>query len=337
MKIGVYGPANLPTSFVVYLARVTAELESRGLQFQRFGDAAHPPAACNLIWDVRSGGGNPPPESLLQAGLPPLVVTIHGFAPMSLSGREYYRTWRERLAALGYARKQRARWAAAKSAISGVVAVSKFTRAECATHAGLADDLITVCLHGVDASQFVDAGAAGLRERAVLLHVSNNEPRKNVDRIVAAFAQVRRRRPGAQLWLKLPSDAQAAYELIPGVRCIVGHLPTAELAALYARATAFVFPSLYEGFGMPILEAMASGCPVLTSNVSACPEVAGDAALCVDPRSVSALASAMARLLDEPQLRQRLTADGLVQAARFTWADCAAAHLQAFEAAVATR
>ena len=108
------------------------------------------------------------------------------------------------------------------------------------------------------------------------------------------------------------------YNLHKYVR-FLGYMPDATLAVLYRLAAVFVFPSLYEGFGLPPLEAMASGAPVVTSNVSSMPEVAGDAAVLVDPRDPEAIADGIRRVLTEPGLRDSLRARGLARAAEFSW------------------
>mgnify|MGYP000966133241 FL=1 len=107
-----------------------------------------------------------------------------------------------------------------------------------------------------------------------------------------------------------------------------GYVPDADVPALLSGALAFVFPSLYEGFGMPVLEAMACGAPVLAANTSSLPEVAGDAALLVNPEDVAAITAGMARLLNDAALRADLRARGLARAAQFTWQRSAAATLQ---------
>jgi glycosyltransferase involved in cell wall biosynthesis len=104
----------------------------------------------------------------------------------------------------------------------------------------------------------------------------------------------------------------------------VGIVPEDKLPSLYRSAVALIFPSLYEGFGLPILEAMASGVPVITSNLTAMPEVAADAALLVDPTSVDQIAAAMAQIVTDKSLRQQLREKGLARAAQFSWAGTAA-------------
>jgi glycosyltransferase involved in cell wall biosynthesis len=105
---------------------------------------------------------------------------------------------------------------------------------------------------------------------------------------------------------------------IPGV-VFTGYLSREEMACLYGAASALVFPSHYEGFGFPVLEAMAHGCPVITTNVSSLPEVAGDAAILVNPDDAGAIANAMVRLVKEPGLREQMIEKGLEQSKKFSW------------------
>jgi len=115
----------------------------------------------------------------------------------------------------------------------------------------------------------------------------------------------------------------------------LGHVPDADLPALYAGAELFAYPSLYEGFGLPVLEAMACGTPVLTSNLSSLPEVAGEAAFYVDPVDTGDIARALAAAIGDPARRRELAELGLMRAARFSWADTASATLRLLERAAA--
>ena len=167
----------------------------------------------------------------------------------------------------------------------------------------------------------------GLAYREYLLFVGNIEPRKNLLGLLRAYETLRRKRrhapalviAGGAGWKnRAILDAVAASPYTADIR-IVGYVPEAELAALMNGALAFVYPSLYEGFGLPPLEAMACGTPVITSNRSSLPEVVGAAALLVDPEDTRDLADAMARLVDEAPLREELRERGLERARAFSW------------------
>jgi len=159
-----------------------------------------------------------------------------------------------------------------------------------------------------------------------LLYVGTDRPHKNLHRLVRGYAHARRRRenlPRLEIigGLRTPDDLRRTIREVGVLDHVVlrGHVPDAELQAAYARAVAFVFPSVAEGFGIPILEAMVRSVPVVTSNVSACAEVAGDAALTVDPFDDRAIGDAIARVHAEPELRDRLVARGHARAQEFTW------------------
>jgi glycosyltransferase involved in cell wall biosynthesis len=152
-----------------------------------------------------------------------------------------------------------------------------------------------------------------------LLYPARPWRHKNHARLFEAFARVRTKRPGLRLVLTGEGDFGT---LPPGVEAR-GRISRAELVGLYQGAAALVFPSLYEGFGMPLLEAMACGCPVACSNVTSLPEVAGDAARLFDPRDTDEIATAIDDVLADPE---PLIARGLERAQAFTWDACARAH-----------
>jgi len=160
-----------------------------------------------------------------------------------------------------------------------------------------------------------------------VLYAGNVKPHKNLERLIVAFDLVRKRGLD-HLKLVLIGDEISRYsalrravhqhQLHKYVR-FLGYLPEETLAVMYRLAGLFVFPSLYEGFGLPPLEAMASGTPVVTSNVSSLPEVAGDAAILVDPHDPHAIADGMYRLLTDERLRRDLRLKGLARARQFSW------------------
>jgi len=164
-------------------------------------------------------------------------------------------------------------------------------------------------------------------ESEFVLYAGNVKPHKNLERLIDAFHLVRKRGL-EQLKLVLIGDEISKYtalrravhhhQLHKYVR-FLGYLPEETLAVMYRLAGVFVFPSLYEGFGLPPLEAMASGTPVVTSNVSSLPEVAGDAALLVDPYDPGAIADAIYQVLTDERLRRDLRRKGVARAGMFSW------------------
>lgn len=212
-----------------------------------------------------------------------------------------------------------------------IIVPSHATRQDLVTHTRTDPARIHVIPHGTRFASTPPPPPAPV-VRPYLLYVGTLQPRKNLVRLVEAFARIAPQHPDLDLWLvgrrgwlAAPIVARiSALGLQDRVR-LPGYVSDAELPAIYAAASAFVFPSLYEGFGMPVLEAMARGVPVLTSASSSLPEVAGDAALLVDPNDVGQIASAMQRLVTDPVVRQDLRMRGLARAARYSWDACAAA------------
>ncbi len=165
--------------------------------------------------------------------------------------------------------------------------------------------------------------------RRYILHVGSDERRKNVITLIKAFHRLKTLAPMQDVRLiKVnpfsPRDRKAITELGLEKDVIqIDHVPDEDLVAVYNMADVFVFPSFYEGFGFPPLEAMACGTPVITSNTSSLPEVVGDAGITLAPDDVYGLANAMQRLLHNDSMRQDMTKSGLAQAKRFTWERCA--------------
>ena len=223
-----------------------------------------------------------------------------------------------------------------------LIAVSKSTKNDAVRLLGIPEGKITVIHSGIAAPFFAPDAAAvsavrgryGLKRRFVLF-VGTIEPRKNIDLLLDAFAA-------------LPASLREEFELVMagpigwaeagtaarlgGIRHL-GYVPEPDLAPLTAAATVFAYPSLYEGFGFPVAQAMAAGVPVVTSNVSSLPEITGDAALLIDPRSLEDLRGALARLLLSPDLRAELSGRGRLRAEAFRWETCATQSVQFFERA----
>ena len=179
-----------------------------------------------------------------------------------------------------------------------------------------------------------------------ILSVGSIQPRKNLCRLISAYARLRSARPDSKLpqlvivgkraWLYDETFA-AIDESGTGTSVIVtGYVPANDLPALYSGALCFVYPSYFEGFGLPPLEAMKCGAPVIAGNRTSLPEVVGDAGLLVDPFDVQAIGAAMAQLIDNPDFRFELRAKGLNRARMFDWRETARRTLEVYKEAVAT-
>jgi glycosyltransferase involved in cell wall biosynthesis len=185
-----------------------------------------------------------------------------------------------------------------------------------------------------------------LREYGVeppyILYVGALESRKNLPRLLEAYARLRAWSPqwrlvivGARKWKFSPIFDTVQRLALEGHVTFTGYVADEHLPALFTGADLFAFPSLYEGFGLPVLEAMACGAPVVTSNTSSLPEVAGDAALLVDPYDVEQIAQAMWLVLSQPALAAQLRAKGLARAAQFTWERTARETIAVYERVLA--
>ncbi len=209
--------------------------------------------------------------------------------------------------------------------IDHVVTISEHSRRDLLAHVPLRPDQVTVTPLGLDAGRFRPAERR--REgRPYVFCVAGSDPTKNVGCLVEAFAMLPQAlRDGFDLLLAgdvcKRMDIRAAIERfgISGQTKLVGVVSDVELIAYYQQATVFVFPSLYEGFGLPVLEAMGCGCPVIASNTSSLPEVAGNAALLMDPRQSDQLMRELTRVLESPSLQATLRTRGLARANTFTW------------------
>jgi glycosyltransferase involved in cell wall biosynthesis len=217
--------------------------------------------------------------------------------------------------------------------LDGIITVSYQSKRDIVRHLPVRSEKVTVVPNAANARYCplpVEEVRSVLTRFSIdlpyILYVGSTSARKNVLRLVEAYALLRR---WSLRWTLVIAggghgkhgrvrEAVERLDLSDNVH-FIGYVGEAELPALYNGADLFIFPSLYEGFGLPVLEAMACGTPVVTSNVSSLPEVAGDAALLVDPYNVGEIAEAMRRVLQGPTLAEELRAKGLERAKQFTW------------------
>jgi glycosyltransferase involved in cell wall biosynthesis len=264
----------------------------------------------------------------------PLMFTVHDLT--MLRNPEFYdRLIRMRLAETIRPAIKKARM---------LVCISSSVQRELQEEFRVSDDRVTVVHHGVSPAFRPVAEARGVVkiklgiDRPYLLFVGQMKLRKNIVRILEAFARVREMGHDVALVLagrrghtsEGMNEVIARQQLAPHL-IELGHVEDALLPALYSAAEAFVFPSLHEGFGLPVLESMACGTPVLTSNTSALPEIAGDAALLVDPTSVDEIADGLSRLLTDTCLRSKLITAGKVRSSHFTWESAAEQTMRAYD------
>lgn len=260
---------------------------------------------------------------------PPTVVTIHDVG---------YRVFPEAHTARRRLELEvTTRWSV--RAARHIVTISHATKCDLVAWYGVDPQRITVTHLGVSAGFAPPADPQdiaevrmryGVHQRPYVLYIGTVQPRKNLVRVIDALAHTLAAGydldlviAGKQGWLSESIVRRAAELGITHHVHFTGYVADADLPALLAGAQAFVFPSLYEGFGMPVLEAMACGTPVITSTMSSLPEVAGDAALLVDPLDTNAIAWAIMRLCDDENLRTDLRWRGLARVRQFTWEECA--------------
>jgi glycosyltransferase involved in cell wall biosynthesis len=244
-----------------------------------------------------------------RAALPRVVVTFHDL--FVLTGEYSTPEFRTRFA-------DQARRAAARADL--VIAVSRFTADQVHNLLGVPEDRLRVIHHGVSPPPVEPAHTS---REPLILTAGAIQTRKNTARLIEAFEQT----PAEWRLVIAGSRGFGAEEILARIErsprrpdiSVAGYLPASELENLYRRASIFAFPSLDEGFGMPVLDAMARGLPVVTSNRSALPEVAGDAAMLVDPASTSDIAQAMLRLCSDSGLREEMAAQAKRRAAGFSW------------------
>lgn len=232
------------------------------------------------------------------------------------------------------------------------IAVSHAVKADAVRFTGVREDKIAAIHNGFDATHFRLAhDHAQLRSIATkyalpdrfILWVGQLESRKNIARLLQAFARIKDRIPhdlvlvGAQRFaFPMAAGVEEDLKLIERLSLqdrvhSPGWISHTDLPSVYQLAELFSFPSLHEGFGTPLLEAMACGCPILTANTCAPPEIVGDAALLVDPLDVEAIANGMLEILTNPELRQHNVARGLVRVREFGWERCAREVLSLFD------
>lgn len=322
MKIGVWIPKQYLTSVRIYSEHVCEHLEKLGLTVIPFREADAVPEA-DLIWDPTCTSARYPNRKLLYSSLP-WVVTVHGASNLSLPLRYTFPTFRQQLRGLYINAKRRFAWSVYRQKVAHIITVSKFAKEELVQELDFHSANISVIYHGYDDLTFHPQSG----DKNYLLHISVYQPKKNVDRILDAYADI----PAAErmpFTVVCPGYPKAVE--LEKLNLVREHVDRKHIGKLMRGAYAFIFPSIHESFGMPLVEAMASGTPVITSNTTACPEIVQDAGLFVDPYSTESIRESIRSLCRDHALRDELARKALERARDFSWEKTARLHLEVFK------
>ena len=247
------------------------------------------------------------------------VASIHDVKPLIFETLRPRRGWNGLVESLFVPKRQ--------TQVDHVLTLSECSRRDIIERLGLPAQRVSVVYPGVDLDQFCPGSVE--REQSIrpyILCVAGSDPTKNVETLLKAFAQL----PSAlrkEHDVILVGDLRRRQDLHDQARQLgietnvqfAGVVEDAQLVKHYQQAVVLVFPSLYEGFGLPVVEAMACGCPVISSNASSLPEATGDAALLADPSDIDGFARHLEQVLADSTVRRKLREKGLTQAAQFTW------------------
>jgi len=329
IKIAVHIPSQCAYSIRNYIDNVLKRLVTC-VEFYRFESIKQSEElneVVDIFWFPYCTGGSSPYLRFLRILNKKIVITLHGAAPFSLLPKVYYPSFKTALRCELIKYISFIKWQNYKKITNKIITVSKFAKKELSAKLKIPPDKIQPIYHGVDTSLFKPANQRVLKDKKYLLHISQYQPKKNVDRIVKAYKKLHNPKPN--LVLIVPGYKKNIRD--KNIILIKNPKQSEELVKFYQEAAFFIFPSLHETFGMPILEAMACGCPVITSNITGCAEIAGNAALLVGPYSVEQIAEAMQRLIEDFQLRRKLYERGMEKIKQFTWDNSAAEHLKIFK------
>lgn len=290
------------------------------------------------------------PANMMPLILPwlkiPSVVTIHDLSPMFYRRElpHYYLRWKGRVLAGLY------RYAGRHASV--VTTGSNFSRRELITHASVPAERIVVASPGgprgwpvpVNGSSDVALRRYGI-VRPYVLTVGRTYKHKNLDSFVVAFSRAKRQFGFPHRLILAGHPGNGHDDVLRAIRAekaedfvqISGYVDHADLPNLYGAADLFAMPSLYEGFGFPLLEAMQLGVPTLSSNVCSLPEVGGEAAMYMDPHDIESMVAAVGQVLSDSRLRSRLSERGKVQAARASWRNLATEMLKVYQIAAASK
>jgi glycosyltransferase involved in cell wall biosynthesis len=331
MNIAVYKPNNTPLSMNIYLNKICQKLVCKGVKFTLFQDVISLPQEVDIFWDPRLGAGG---ISALNRNITnkPIILTIHGTSLFSSRLKDNRWHYSQTLKLIRDRLIMKRTWRYFADHYNKIITVSDFAKREIVKHLSIAENLIEAIYLAADTNLFYPLDKDDLKtnkQKPYLFHVSVYQPMKNLKRIIKAYLSIAENDNIPDFLIVAPNFPDQINH--PKIKLITKKVTPKQVGDYMRYALAFVFPSLHESFGLPIVEAMACGLPVITSNTNACPEIAGDAALLVNPHSKNAIADAMIKIIDDNILRDNLSEKGLIRAGSFSWEKCADEHLSIFE------
>ncbi len=321
MKIGIWKPYKEVLSVSIYKQHVGQYLKQYGHTLIDISPDFRVLPDVEVIWDATCTGGKSPSYKLLNTRIP-IVVTLHGAANYILPKALQIHQSGARKRWLLY--KHKFLWWLFARKVEKVITVSQYAKKEITKIFPISPSIIFPIHHGYDAEHFFYDDKI---EKKIWLHVSAYQPKKNVNKIIEAYAKIEDNRKPE---LVIVSKGYVPKIPLPlGVTLYTEGRDSRQLSELYRQASVFIFPSIHETFGMPLIEAMACGCAIITSNTTSCVEIAADKGLCVDPYNVDALSEAMHTMLS-PEKEAYYRTASLSRAKDFSWQKCGDAHEKIF-------
>ncbi|MBN2664848.1 MAG: glycosyltransferase family 4 protein [Bacteroidales bacterium] len=331
MKIAIYYPKKFPAfSIKIYTDILIEELAIMGVEFVKFTNFEAINQEVDLIWDTQTGGGNP--TFLNKKYDVPTVITMHGAALFSLPIKDNIYKLKTAFRIILNRNKYKKTWDKKINFIDKTISVSEFGKTEAIKYLKFPKNNVIPIYHGVNQSFYLENGTSNLSKQKIFLHISQFQPKKNLDRIIKAFIIANKKISSIKLKIICPGYPKTKN--IKNIEIINTYTGRNKIAEYYQNSYAFIFPSLHETFGLPILEAMASGLPVITSKTTACGEIAGENSILVNPHSISEISNAIIELGQNEELAKQLSIKGIEYSKKFTWKKSAQEHLSVFKSLI---
>ncbi len=330
MIIGVYKPQKLPFSFRIIIQNVTEYLTLEGVEFIFFENITEIPQKVDLYWDPNVGGGYLPTLNKNNCSQP-IVITFHGARLFALKISELKTNKLGPIKILKHRFYLKRKWKEFVNHYAKVITVSNYSKSEILKYTTFKEEQIIPIHLAVDFKTFFPHKNKNSVENKYFLHVSEYQPVKNLDRIIKAYLMAVKNNPDFPDFYIMSRNFN---EKIKNKKIkILDSKPKTneEIAKLYRNAFALLFPTLHEGFGIPILEAMASGIPVITSNTTACEEVANNSALLVDPKNINEIANEIKNISENTDLYKNMQKKGFERVKDFSWKKTANQHYNVFK------